>query len=141
MWPFDEIRSANGPLQFFVTLWERLQTRAKETRDRSNLAGGMSYEQVKDRTSSTIGSDDDGGILFDETITAFSNRKKAAQEFLVGALIDSHHKSFRPYVSKAQWTSISADTVDPSQLAISPGLDEPLRVRPARLFLRVRRRR
>lgn len=120
---------ANKCLQFFVTLWDELQTRAKKTSDPANLAGGMSYEQVKDRTSSAVGSDDDGGALFDETIAAFGNRRRTALDFLVAALVDSHRQAFAPYIAKAQWTSISgAASADPAQLAISPGLDEPLRV-------------
>jgi hypothetical protein len=90
----------------------------------------MSLDDVKDRTSSTVGSQSEGGILFDETITAFSLRRKAAHDFLVGALAESHQKAFRAYSSRAQWMTISdvATPVDISQLAITPELDEPLRV-------------
>ena len=34
----------------------------------------MSYDHVKDRTSAAVGSEDGGGILFDETIAAYSAR-------------------------------------------------------------------
>lgn len=74
-----------------------------------HLAGGMTYEHVKDRTSSSVGSGEDGGVLFDETISAYSQRRKTAQEFLVSALVDSHQKVFRPYLQRTQWTTISAD--------------------------------
>ncbi|KAI1346029.1 RINT-1 family protein [Xylaria sp. FL0043] len=115
--------------EFFVTLWEELQARARKTSDQENLAGGMSHEAVKDRISSAVGSDADTGILFDETITAYSFRRKTAEEYLVSALIDSHQKAFRPYLSKPQWTTISSDlNIDPSQLAITPELDEPLKI-------------
>ncbi|KAI3325666.1 RINT-1 family protein [Xylariaceae sp. AK1471] len=115
--------------EFFITLWEELQARARKNSDQETLAGGMSHEDVKDRISSAVGSDGDKGILFDETIAAYSFRRKTAEEYLVSALIDSHQKAFRPYLSKPQWTTISSDiSTDPSQLAITPELDEPLKV-------------
>lgn len=69
----------------------------------------MSHEHVKDRISSAVGSDGDTGILFDETIAAYNFRRKAAEEYLVTALLDSHQKAFRPYLSTPQWTTISSD--------------------------------
>lgn len=66
-------------------------------------------EAVKDRISSAVGTDEDTGILFDETIAAYSFRRKTAEEYLVSALIDSHQKAFRPYLGKPQWTTISSD--------------------------------
>ncbi|KAI0895273.1 TIP-1 family-domain-containing protein [Annulohypoxylon nitens] len=115
--------------EFFVSLWDELQTRAKRSNGDGNIASGMSYENVKDKTSSTVGSDSDGGILFDETITAYTNRRKNAEEYLVSALNDSHQKAFRPYVAKAHWTTISDSThVEASQLSVTPELDEPLKI-------------
>ncbi|XXH01360.1 hypothetical protein Hte_007718 [Hypoxylon texense] len=115
--------------EFFVTLWEQLQMRAKRTDSDGDIASGMSYEGVKDRTSTVVGSDGDGGILFDETIAAYAARRKSAEEYLVAALIDSHQKTFRPYLAKAQWTTISDDShVETSQLSITPELDEPLTI-------------
>ncbi|CRK44721.1 hypothetical protein BN1723_019545, partial [Verticillium longisporum] len=35
----------------FVTLWDELQTRAKPGNEPAEIAGDMSYEEVKDRTS------------------------------------------------------------------------------------------
>ncbi|KAI1361540.1 RINT-1 family protein [Xylaria arbuscula] len=115
--------------EFFVTLWEELQARARKNSDQQTLAGGMSHEAVKDRISSAVGTDEDTGILFDETIAAYSFRRKTAEDYLVSALIDSHQKAFRPYLSKPQWTTINSDVnIDPSQLAITPELDEPLKI-------------
>ncbi|KAI1441588.1 TIP-1 family-domain-containing protein [Annulohypoxylon stygium] len=115
--------------EFFVSLWDELQTRAKRSNGDGNIASGMSYENVKDKTSSTVGSDGDGGILFDETIAAYTNRRKNAEEYLVSALNDSHQKAFRPYVAKAHWTTISDGThVEASQLSVTPELDEPLKI-------------
>lgn len=115
--------------EFFVELWDKLQARARGGDDQDNLAGGMSYDQVKDATSATVGTEEDGGILFDETIAAYSARRRAAREFLVDALKDSHSKAFRPYLTRPQWSTISDDlAVDPYQLAVTAELDEPLRV-------------
>lgn len=95
--------------QFFVTLWEQLQARAKASDDQSNLAGGMSYDQVRDRTSAAVGSEDDGGVLFDETIAAYSQRRKRAQEFLSEALVESHRKAFKAYLHRPQWSTVAED--------------------------------
>src|SRR3569833_4687390 len=114
--------------KFFITLWDQLQERAKKSEDKSNLAGGMSYDQVKDVTSSAVGSEEDGGVLFDETIEAYSMRRKTAQEFLINAVVDSHRKAFRPYLQRAKWTTINEDpsATDPYQVAITAELDETL---------------
>lgn len=103
--------------ELFVTMWERLQDRAKTSGNQENLAGGMSYEEVKDHTSSAVGSDRDGGVLFDETIAAFNQRKSRAREFLGEALVESHYKAFRAYVHKAQWTTITDDATEGELLA------------------------
>ncbi|KAK4242929.1 RINT1-like protein [Achaetomium macrosporum] len=113
--------------EFFVTLWEQLQARAKTAEDQSNLAGGMSYDHVRDRTSATVGTADDGGVLFDETIAAYSQRRKRAEEFLSEALIDSHRKAFKAYLHRPQWSTIADDTT-PGDLAVTAELDEPLRI-------------
>lgn len=70
----------------------------------------MSHDLVKHRTSAAVGSNEDGGILFDETIAAYSNRRKTAEEYLVTALISSHQKAFRAYLVKPQWSSLSSET-------------------------------
>lgn len=133
-------------------MWDQLQSRAKKTNGDGNIASGMSYETVKDRTSAVVGSDGDGGILFDETIAAYTHRRKTAEEYLVTALIDSHQKAFRPYVAKTQWAIVDDTThgkpaslvllilnvlmhivVEPSQLSVTPDLDEPLKVFPPKI--------
>lgn len=97
--------------QFFVTLWEQLQTRAKASEDQANLAGGMSYDHVKDRTSSAVGTEQDGGVLFDETIAAYTQRRERAKDFLIEAIVDAHHKAFRGYLQRPQWTTINEDPI------------------------------
>ncbi|KAG7293774.1 hypothetical protein NEMBOFW57_003831 [Staphylotrichum longicolle] len=113
--------------EFFVTLWEQLQTRAKATEDQTNLAGGMSYDHVRDRTSAAVGKEEDGGVLFDETIAAYSQRRKRAAEFLSEALVDSHRKAFKAYLHRPQWSTIADDAAS-GDLAVTAELDEPLRI-------------
>ncbi|KXH68727.1 RINT-1 family protein [Colletotrichum salicis] len=119
-----------GNEEFFVTWWDQLQGRATKEGETSRMSGEMSYEEVKDRTSSAVGSEANDGVLFDETIAAYSLRRKTAQEFLVNALADSHYKAFRAYATRTHWTTISdgGSEIDPSQLAVTPELDEPLRI-------------
>jgi RAD50-interacting protein 1 len=66
----------------------------------------LSYEDVKGRTSSSVGQGTEDGALFDETIAAYALRGKAAQELLSGALVESHNKAFRDYITKVHWTTI-----------------------------------
>jgi hypothetical protein len=69
----------------------------------------MSYDLVKDRTPATVGTEQEGGILFDETIAAYRHRRKTAEGFLISSLIDSHHRAFKPYLHRPRWTTISED--------------------------------
>ncbi|KAK4218421.1 RINT1-like protein [Rhypophila decipiens] len=118
--------------EFFVTLWDQLQGRPKsraEHHNNNNLAGVMSDALDQDRTSSSNGTDEDDGALFDETIAAYSMRKKRAQEFLSEALIETHRKTFRPYTLVRRWATISDEgPADGYEGVITPELDEPLRI-------------
>jgi len=69
----------------------------------------MSYDHVKDRTSSTVGTEEDGGVLFDETIAAYSLRRARAQEFLSEALVVNYRKAFKAYLQRPQWTTVGDD--------------------------------
>ncbi|KAM0427276.1 hypothetical protein ACHAPT_007709 [Fusarium lateritium] len=111
--------------EFFVSLWDELQTRAAHRS--SNITSTMSYEDVKDRTSAAVGRNDEDGALFDETVAAYSLRRKTAEELLVGALAESHGKAFRAYTTRVQWTTVGEAAIL-DELAITPELDEPLRI-------------
>ncbi|KAK0625266.1 TIP-1 family-domain-containing protein [Bombardia bombarda] len=124
---------ANEP--FFVTFWEQLTERekAKAGRDQSgDLAASIgSLDQVKDATSSSAGTVEDDGSVFDETIAAYSQRRTRTQEFISQAVIETHRKAFRAYLQRPQWTTIADDpSLDDSyfELAITSELDEPLRL-------------
>lgn len=112
-----------GSEEFFVTLWDQLQGRATKEGETSRMSGEMSYEEVKDRTSAAVGSDADEGVLFDETIAAYTLRRKTAQEFLANALADSHYKAFRAYATRTHWTTISesgSESKSPSPPCVRP---------------------
>jgi RAD50-interacting protein 1 len=96
--------------QFYVALWDELRTRAKAGDEQPNISSDMSYDEVKDRTSPAVGSDDEEGMLFDETISAYSMRRKASLDFLVDALTESLNKAFKPYITRTRWTPISDDS-------------------------------
>lgn len=102
-----------GDEEFFTVLWDELLQSDKHGDE------GLGHE----------GRDKDGAI-FDETIDAYSSRRRAAEDLLVAALADSHHKAFRAYAQKVQWTTVGEAAVldDLSDLSITPELDEPLAV-------------
>ena len=80
--------------QFFVSLWDELQARAAKRSSGASFTGNMSYDDVKGRTSSSVGIEEDGG-LFDETISAYSMRRKVAHDLLVRAFDAAHSKALR----------------------------------------------
>lgn len=91
--------------EFFVSLWDELQTRASSRRS-AGITGSLSYDDVKGRTSSAVCHESDDGALFDETVAAYTQRRKAGLELLVGALVDANNKAFRPYTHNVQWTTV-----------------------------------
>jgi hypothetical protein len=110
--------------KFFLELWEQLQSGPQSSTAKS---GSMSFDEVKDRTSSAMGGGDDGGV-FDEMITAYSHRRRAAQDLLVSALAESHSKPFTTYGRRAQFTTVGDSSVLDDTYSVSPELDEPLHV-------------
>ncbi|KAK4224557.1 RINT1-like protein [Podospora fimiseda] len=111
--------------EVFVLMWEQLQNRAKVGEEQNASVGGMTYDDVRGRTSAAVGREEDGGVLFDETISAYSMRRKAAQTFLSEALVSSQSKAFKAYLHRPRWSTIAGEVVD---LAVTPELDEPLRI-------------
>ncbi|CAK7236135.1 hypothetical protein SBRCBS47491_009533 [Sporothrix bragantina] len=148
--------------EFFVALWDELEMRSKQAEQAerggagggngAQLGGGLSVSHVRERMSSSglvegSGGHGDGNMdednLFDGTIQSFKLRRKAAQDFLISTLADSHRKAFRPYALRTHWTTVAGSggsgsgsddstsnsaTVNPADLAITPELDEPLRI-------------
>jgi RAD50-interacting protein 1 len=97
-------------VKFFLELWEQLQA-GPQASDRGDITGGVSFEDVMERTSSAAGLSQEDGALFDEMIAVYSLRRRTAQEYLVSALVDSHAKAFRGYTSRVQFTTIGDSAV------------------------------
>ena len=107
---------------FFLELWDELQFRAR-SRSRENFAGGMSVEDVAQRTSNIVGSSDDSGALFDETAGAYRRLRIRSEGFIQELLVHDVQASMRPYGRINPWSSLGSDTFSPSSLAISSELD------------------
>lgn len=88
-------------------LWEDLQARNTQRSKRNSAASDIEPNSILGRVPSNLG-DGNGGDngIFDETVSAYLARRKAAEQLLVNALADSHAKAFRPYVNKVQWTTV-----------------------------------
>jgi hypothetical protein len=97
--------------EFFAGLWDELQTRHAKSRKNDTVIHDMSIDDVKNRTSTATGKIEGEGALFDETVAAYTTRRKAAEELLVNALIDSHAKAFRAYTHHVQWTTVGETAV------------------------------
>ncbi|KAL7951528.1 TIP-1 family domain-containing protein [Trichoderma barbatum] len=122
-----------GDEEFFVILWDQLHKR--ESRQiklqGSAIASVVGHsDDIKERTVAAVDGGDENAAIFDETIAAYTNRRKAGEELLVGALAESHAKALRPYTHSVQWTTVgeSATPDNSSALSITPELDEPLGV-------------
>lgn len=108
---------------FFLELWDELQFRAR-SRQGKKFAGDMSIEDVAERTSNIIGSlDDDSGALFDETGSAYRRLRIRSEGLIQELLVLNIERSLRPYARINPWSSLSADLVSPSSLAITAELD------------------
>lgn len=108
---------------FFLDLWDELQDRARRNTGDKNLAGPMSVEDVAERTSSTVGSHEDSGALFDETAGAYKRLRIRAEGIMQDTLIHNIRESIRPYGRINPWSSLSVDSISPSSLSITAELD------------------
>jgi len=117
-------------MEFFVDLWNELQKRARSTNTDSNLAGPKSFSDVRNSTSASMGSNEDG-CLFDETIASFRNRKQHAEHLLIEALQSSLPSLLRSYVNKSQWLTVLDDADEVSHSSLLPvtvELEQPLQI-------------
>jgi hypothetical protein len=85
----------------------------------------MSFTEVKDSTSTAVGSEDEGSV-FDVTIAGYSRLRSRAEDLLIGSLKHSFPVSLRYYLSKAQWTTVGDE--NSTVTGVTPELDQPLRV-------------
>ncbi|KAH8819510.1 TIP-1 family-domain-containing protein [Xylogone sp. PMI_703] len=117
--------------EFFVTLWDQLQNKAKRVDREDNLAGSMSFTDVKERTSDSVGTEADVGSVFDVTISQYQQLQKRAEILLTDAIKHSFPSAFKSYLSKAQWTTIDEEEnpeTNPSIFGPTAELAEPLRM-------------
>ncbi|KAH0537341.1 hypothetical protein FGG08_005857 [Glutinoglossum americanum] len=110
---------------FFLELWEELQERARRNTGK-NLAGPMSVQEVANRTSSSVGSGDDTGGLFDESAGAFNELRVRTEGLLVELLSSNMKETLRPYSRISTWSSLNSD-VSASTSTITLELDPPVR--------------
>ena len=110
---------------FFLELWDELQDRARRNTGK-NLAGPMSVEDVAERTSSTVGSSQESGGLFDETAGAYRRLRIRAEGIMQDALIHTIRDSLRPYSRINPWSTFSTEPVTPSGLALTAELDSTM---------------
>ncbi len=100
---------------FFLDLWDELQDRARRSTGK-NLAGPMSVEDVAERTSSTVGSEEDSGALFDETAGAYRRLRIRTESVIQDMFIYNIRESLRPYGRINPWSSLSAESISPLSL-------------------------
>ncbi|KAL6870556.1 TIP-1 family domain-containing protein [Trichoderma novae-zelandiae] len=122
-----------GDEEFFVILWDQLHRReSRQMRPRTSAIASVvgASDDIKERTVAAVDGGDENGAIFDETIAAYTNRRRAGEELLVGALVESHSKALRAYTHNVQWTTVGERVTpdDSSALSITPELDEPLGV-------------
>ncbi|KAG4437008.1 hypothetical protein IFR05_007512 [Cadophora sp. M221] len=112
--------------EFFIDMWEDLQERAKDTDGNANLAGEMSYNEVRDSTSDAMGSELEGAV-FDKTIESFEKLRQMAESYITQAIKYSFPVSFKQYITKPQWCTIGDASSSSYPSARTAELDVPLR--------------
>ncbi|KAG5985172.1 hypothetical protein E4U55_000808 [Claviceps digitariae] len=115
---------------FFVVLWEELQARDAQRSKRSSAASGIDSHGIQGRIPGAFSDGSNDGGIFDETVSAYSSRRQAAEQLLISALADAHSKAFRNYINSVQWTTVGESAIldDPFHASVTSELDEPLRV-------------
>ncbi|KAI9707564.1 MAG: hypothetical protein M1836_000525 [Candelina mexicana] len=112
---------------FFLELWEELQDRAKARRNTGrNVAGPMTVEDVAERTSSSVGSHDDSGALFDETAGAYKRLRIRSEGIIVDLLTHNNREALKPYSRINPWSSLSYEASSSSSISVTAELDGPL---------------
>ena len=84
----------------------------------------MSYAEVKDSTSTAVGSESEGSV-FDVTIDGYGRLRTRAEEFMIQALKSNLSISMRHYFTRAQWMTVG-DV--PEVFNVTAELDQPLQV-------------
>ncbi|RFU28387.1 hypothetical protein B7463_g7940, partial [Scytalidium lignicola] len=121
-----------GSADYIISMleeWTNEENKAKITNREGNLAGPMSFDEVKEHTSDSMGTETEVGSVFDVTISQYKQLQKRAQSLLVQQIKYAFPGVFRSYLTKPQWTTINGDDSHEASLSVfSPTaeLAEPL---------------
>lgn len=77
----------------------------------------MSYEVVRESTSLSVGSDDDGAV-FDETIGAYKKRQSHAEQLMTESIKHSLPATLRAYINKPNWLIVDISEAGNSTLLL-----------------------
>ena len=109
---------------FFIELWDELQSRACKRGGHEGLVTEtMTLEDVADRTSQAVGTQEHSGALFDETAGAYRRLRVRAEEILQEKLAYDLQEALRPYGRLNSWAYVASDSPSP---VTSPELGQPL---------------
>lgn len=116
---------------FFLELWDELQYRAKaNSGGDSSIGTGLKVEEVADKTSTTIRSnqtgdnlDTDGSGLFDQTALAYRRLRTRSEGEMVRFFDHNLKAALRPYINFDQWSSLSEAPSDLLGVPPSSSLD------------------
>lgn len=75
------------------------------------MASGIESHGVQGRIPSTLNEGSNDGGIFDETVSAYSSRRQAAEQLLISALADGHTKACRNYINNVQWTTVGESAI------------------------------
>ncbi|EME40105.1 hypothetical protein DOTSEDRAFT_91382 [Dothistroma septosporum NZE10] len=95
---------------FFLELWAELAYRSK---NRDQTSRNFSWQEVQQKTSTTLGTENDGGLegaLFDETETSYSRLRDRSENVLIETLTYSVRQTLRPYAAIVTWASLSSSS-------------------------------
>lgn len=93
---------------FFLDMWDELQDRARENTNKNNIVGSMTIEDVAERTSSMVGSQNDNtGALFDETAGAYKRLRVRTESIMQETLIHHLRESLHSYGRIKPWSSLN----------------------------------
>ena len=108
---------------FFLELYDEMQHRMRRNAGSGKgLAGDMSAEDIVERTSRAIGSQDDSGALFDETADHYRRLRIRTEALLQDMLIHDISESLRQYGRINSWSSLTCEPAPSSSLAITAEL-------------------
>ncbi|KAF2200617.1 RINT-1 family protein-like protein [Delitschia confertaspora ATCC 74209] len=92
---------------FFLDIWDELHHRARQA---SNI-GSMTVDEVAGRTSNAVGSDAEGGGLFDETAGWYSRLRIRSEKIITDTINNNVREALRPYRNINPWTTLSGPSV------------------------------